>query len=279
MVSQDVYTRLDEGLGGAYERFAYSNVMKRLADLRGSRSFLELNATYIAGIPGFNSCLLVQAGYDVTVTVHTRDYEDTKHAWDLLGLADRVRILEWNNDFHTEFRDGEFDFVWNHLAFEHYENPAPLIEEMKRVSKDVVMNLTLSPWNPGVPIHWITHKLQGKKWDHGSLRNSMTRAMKKAHKQARLSFVESGGCDCPPWMDTVDAKMGESMTYFDAFPDAVKSRWIWCSANPECQTNGLVRMLLSWERDLPDWFRSTFAHHLYVASTMKSFTETHRVTT
>ena len=141
--------RINEGIGGAYERIAYSNMLKRLARQHNCRTVLELGATYIAGIPGFNSCLLAQDGFSVTVTVHSRDYADTLKVWENVPFKGETKIIEWNDNLKTNFSDGQFDLVWNHLAFEHYKNPVPLVEEMKRISKNLVVNLTLSPFNIG----------------------------------------------------------------------------------------------------------------------------------
>jgi len=264
-LDREAFVKLNEGLGGVYERIAYSNVIKRIAESRGARSLLELQATYIAGIPGFNSVLLARDGFDVTITVHPRDYEDALHAWGMLGLLEKVKIVEWPDGTMTEFEDGQFDLVWNHLAFEHYQDPAQLVNEMARISKDVVMNLTLSPWNIGFGLHWLGHKILRKPWDHGFFRHTTIGAMERAHREVWLQHLESGGCDMPPWMDTVDAQMGGSMTYFDAYGRAGE-RWVWCSADPRCKDHWMVRLFWGWEKAVPEWFRRAVAHHLYVAS-------------
>lgn len=257
------YKLLNEGLGGAYERIAYSNRIISLAQRYGCKKILELNATFIAGIPGFNSCLLAQAGYDVTVTVNERDYEDTKHVWELTGL--KANIVKLNGDEHSPFKEGEFDLVYNHLAFEHKENPQLLIREMKRVSNKLVINLTLSPYNLGFMIHRINHLLQHKPYDHGYAKQSVIGAMVKAHELSNLAVVETGGCDVPPWQDTVDAQISGSMTYMDNIPKA-RDKWIWTSINPECQNNKLVKLCWYMEKNMPNWFRILAAHHLYCAS-------------
>lgn len=259
-------TRINEGIGGAYERIAYSNVIKRLAREHGCQTILELGATFIAGVPGFNSCLLAQDNFEVIVTVHSRDYEDTLEAWENAELKNKAKIIQLDKNIKTNFKDNQFDLVWNHLAFEHYRNPLPLVEEMKRISKKIVINFTLSPWNIGFPLHWIAHKLQGKKWDHGYFKNTLISTMEKTHRKAGLKLLESGGCDAPPWMDTVDAKMGDTMTYFDYTPKFIKKKWIWNSTLPECQNHWLVKLFWDWEKNFPEWFRRAVAHHLYTAS-------------
>lgn len=263
-LNQNVYQILNNGLGGCYEVIKYSKVISKLAKTNKCESILELNATYIAGVPGFNSCILSQEGFDVTVAVTPRDYEDTLHVWGLTGLkADIVRI---ESPFKTSFANNQFDFVYNHLAIDQYPNPMPLINEMRRISRNVVLTLSLSPFNYGYWIHRLSHKIYKEKWDHGYNNLSTIGSMKKIHNASGLCVIEYGACDAPPWMDTVNAQIGESMTYLDAFPKSVRNKWVWCSINPECQNHKLVNLFGSWEDSMPLWFKQFAAHHLYVAS-------------
>ena len=263
------YEKLNEGFGGAYERIAYTNILKKLAKKYNAKKVLELNSTYIAGVPAFNSSILAQDGYDLTITVHTRDYFDALHAWAIAGLSDKVKIIKWDDDVKTPFKKGQFDLVWNHLAVEHYKDPLPLISEMARVSKKLVVTMTLSPWNLGFISHFIWHKLSGKHWDHGYIRNTLISTMEKLHKNAGLKVVESGGCDDPTTPDTVDSKMGESMTYFDAMGEAFSKRWVWTAINPKCKESNSVKFFWMLEKTYPEWFRRVTAHHLYTASIKK----------
>lgn len=267
MVSLDTLEKLNEGLGGAYERYAYSRVIARHMHERGLTSVLELDATYIAGIPGFNSCLLARDGFEVTVTINERDYEDAVHAWELLGLmGPNVHLIR---DDGTLKLDQKYDLVYNHLAFEHYKDPQELIGEMKRLSNDVVLNLTLAPYNLGFVIHWLAHKFQGKRWDHGIIRQTMVGAMKKAHKEAGLTYLGRGAADVPPWMDTVDGQMKGSMTYLDGYPEDVRKKWIWCSGDPDLGKRRWIRWMWYAEEVMPEWFKMLVGHHLWVSSTVK----------
>lgn len=263
------YWKIDDGLGGSYERIAYSNVVERLARKFRVKKILELNSTFIAGVPAFNSGILVQKGFDVTITVHSRDYKEAKEVWKIVDLKDKVKIIKWDDDFKTPFKNNEFDLVWNHLAFEHYRDPLPLIDEMRRVSRKLVINFTLSPFNVGFPIHWLIHKIGGKGWDHGFFKNTLISTMEKTHRRAGLKVIESGGCDDPPWMDTVDLEMAGSMRYFDAWPKSIGEKWIWGATNPAVQNNWIVKMLWDWEKSMPEWFRRLTAHHLYTASSKR----------
>lgn len=263
------YSKLNEGFGGAYERVAYTNILESLAKRYGVKRILELSSTYIAGVPAFNSALLVQAGFEVTVTVHRRDYPDAVHAWELAGLGKKVKIVKWDDDFKTPFKKGEFDLVWNHLAVEHYKDPLPLLEEMKRVSRKLVVTMTLSPWNLGFLGHWLWHGATGKDWDHGFIKNTLISTMEKLHRKAGLRVIESGGCDDPTTPDTVDGQLGGSMTYLDAMPKFVRQRWVWSAINPACQDHFLVKFFWFLERAYPEWFRRLTAHHLYTASLKK----------
>lgn len=270
-VNPEVYAMLNEGLGGAYERIAYSRMIKRFAQERQAKSILELDATYIAGLPGFNSCLLAADGYDVTVTINPRDYPDAVRAWKMLGLypgpKENVTLLE--DDGSLQLPNKAFDIVWNHLAFEHYPDPTELTGRMKNLSRDMVINLTLAPYNVGYIIHWINHKWKSKRWDHGKMSQMTIGAMRKAHQAVGLTEVESDACDVPPWIDTVDGKLGGSMTYLDGYPSWIKDRWVWCSADPKTEDKFFVKWFWHMEQNLPRWFKILSGHHLYVASTVK----------
>lgn len=264
------YKKLNEGFGGAYERMAYTNVLKHLLAKFGGKKVLELNSTFIAGVPAYNSCLLAQAGFDVTVTVHKRDYPDAVLVWKMTGLYDRVKIIQWDDDTKTPFHNNSFDLVWNHLAVEHYKDPTLMLAEMRRLSRNLVVTMTLSPWNLGFMLHFLWHTMTGKQWDHGIIKNTLISTMEKYHRRARLRVVESGGCDDPMHMDTVDSKMGESMTYLDSLPRAIRDAWVWTAINPTTQTHPLTRVSWFLERGYPEWFRRYTAHHLYTASMKKA---------
>jgi len=184
------YIKLNEGLGGCYERIAYTNVMRDIMKQYGCKRMLELNATYIAGVPGFNSVIFAQEGYEVNLTVHKRDYEDTLRAWELVGQS--AGIFNWQDDEKTLFADGYFDIVWNHLAFDQYKDPLPLVKEMARITRKggIVMNLTLTPYNYGFIIHRLMHLMKRKPYDHGYMRNALIPTVKKVHKQAGLTPVK-----------------------------------------------------------------------------------------
>lgn len=263
------YQKLNEGFGGAYERIAYTNILKKLSKKYQITKILELNSTFIAGVPAFNSSILAQEGYDLTITVHSRDYHDAALAWKIAGLYDRVKIIKWDDDLQTPFKDKEFDLVWNHLAVEHYKDPLPLLVEMARVSKKLVVTMTLSPYNLGFISHFIWHKITGKFWDHGYIKNTLISTMEKFHKKAKLKIIESGGCDDPTTPDTVDSKMGDSMTYFDSMGPEFRKKWVWTAINPTCQNHPAVNFFWFLERAYPEWFRRLTAHHLYTASEKK----------
>lgn len=264
--NNDVYGKLDEGLGGAYERIAYSAMIMRIAKEFKCQSILELDATYIAGIPAFNSCIIAQKGFDTHVAVQNRDMEDAEEIWGMTELRDKVKLYEIESGAKTDFKDGQFDLVWNHLAFEQYNNPVAFVNEMKRISKKVVINLTLNPFNYGYWIHWVNHKFRRQYWNHGKASAATYNAIQKVHNECGLTEIEHGIVDMPFWMDTVNAIIGNGMTYADVLPESQRNKWVWCSANPECQEHKLVKMMLDWEQGFPAWFQILGSHHLYVAS-------------
>lgn len=264
----DLYKKLNEGVGGAYERIAYTRNILRIAKARGHRKVLEYEGSYIAGLPGFNSCLLARAGMDVTVSINPRDYPDSVHAWELLGLMwPNVHLIE--DDGTLKLPEKAYDFVYNHLAFEHFEQPQVLLDEMARLSRDVVMNLTLAPYNPGFLMHRAVHTVQRKPWDHGCMGQMTIGALKKGHHASGLSLLETGAADVPPWIDTVDSRMAGSMTYAAAYGSWAANHWVWCSADPNTENKLLVKLFWHMEQEMPRWFQILVGHHLFAVSTVK----------
>lgn len=259
----ELYDQFDDGLGGAYERIALFRVLDQWAKKFNVKKTLELNATFICGVPTFNSLLLTMAGYKVTIMVHSRDYQDALKIWKKASYFDKVKIVEWNNDLKTPFKNNSFDLVWNHLVVEQYDdpNPLPLIQEMKRVSKKLVYTSTLNSHGLGYWLHLLAHKMQKKPWDHGSLQYMLTSQLEKIYQKAGLKVLDSGGVDCPPWLDTGDSQVQGSMTYIK---NAIGKRWLWCLLDPKVPDRFLIRFFGALERNLPRWFKILNAHHLYV---------------
>lgn len=258
-----LYDQFDDGLGGSYERIALFRVIDCWARKHQVKRILELNATFICGVPAFSSFLFAKAGYEVTIMVHHRDYQDALRIWKKADFGGKVEIVEGNNDLKTPFKNGSFDLVWNHLVVEQYDNPDPLqlIREMKRVSGKLVWTSTLNPHGLGYWLHRLAHKFQKKPWDHGSLKYSLIGPLKEIYKQAGLEVIGTGGVDCPPWLDTGDSQVQGSMTYIK---NAIGKRWLWCLLDPDLPNRFLIRLLWELEEALPRWFKILNAHHLYV---------------
>lgn len=255
--------KLNEGFGGCYERIIFSKIISRIAKEYDCKSILELNATFVAGIPGFNSCILAQDSFDVSVAVSNRDYEDTCRAWELAGERNRAKIMKLEE---TSFTDNSYDLVWNHLVIDQYKKPETHTREMSKIANKVVINFMLNPCNFAYYLHVLQHKVNRIEWNHGYLRSSTIGAVSQAHKACGLEVIESGACDSPPIIDTVNGIIGQSTTYADNVP-LLKDRWIWSAASKECQEHKLTRKVLEWEEQLPRWFKIfVSAHHLYCAS-------------
>lgn len=259
----DLYNKYDDGLGGAYERLAIFHVLDRVCKRDNVKKVLELNSTFICGVPAFNSVLLVLAGYDVTILVHSRDYQEALSIWRGAGLLDRVKIIEHNDDLHTNLESNSFDLVWNHLVIEQYDSPSPLdlLLEMKRLSRKLVYTSTLNPYGVGYWIHNFVHKAIKKPWDHGSIKFMTISGMSKYYKQVNLKIIDSNGVDNPPWLDTGDSMIQGSMTYVK---NAVGKKWLWSILDPDIASYLPIRILSNIENNLPRWFKQLTAHHLYV---------------
>lgn len=260
---QRIYDQFDDGLGGAYERIALFRVIDRWAKRFGLKTILEHNATFICGVPAFNSFLFAKAGYRVTVAVHSRDYRLAEKVWRESGYLPKIRLIRWDDDLDMPFKDNSFDIVWNHLVVEQYchPDPQPLIREMKRLSRKLVYTSTLNPYGIGCWIHLITHKIKNKLWNHGSFRFMQVKELKRIYEKTGLTPVDSGGVDCPPWIDTGDSQIQGSMTYVK---NALGRLWLWSLLDPLLIDHWPIPLFCWLEDNLPHSFKTFNSHHLYI---------------
>jgi hypothetical protein len=90
-----------------------------------------------------------------------------------------------------------FDLVWCFCELEHQDNPFYLIEKMLDKSNRFVLVVTQNKRNLGVPLHYVYHKLIGRKWDHGRLKYMTTSIVEKYVADKRVSIVQKGAFDVP----------------------------------------------------------------------------------
>ena len=196
---QVLATALNEGKGTAYERYALDRFLERLIPRLELARVLEMPANGVMGVPGIKSLALAARGVDVTLGVPLEAVRvEVEQLWDAIGLRATIRTEPYTR---SSFADGAFDLVWNFCVYEHVPDVDALLREMARVSRRYVLVVTQNPYNPGIPVHRLYHRLRNEPWDHGELGHVAPHQVVRAIEATGARIVETGGLDLPPWPD------------------------------------------------------------------------------
>ena len=149
--------------------------------------------------------------------------------------------------------------------FERFHDPAPLVREMKRVSRRYILIMTQNVHNLGTLFHRLYHRMCDLEWDHGHGPQMTLSAIRRAVLDQGLHIEEEGSIDIPPWMDTWDMPVRGVLKELLA---TVGRKWEWKiepqGPSDENAVPRAVRFLCGLEANLPERFSRFQAHHLYV---------------
>jgi SAM-dependent methyltransferase len=256
---------LDEGIGTAYERVVIDDYLRQLQVDYGIQTVLENPADGVTGVPGLMSLEFARNGGEVWLANPSQRMLDGALAvWRREGLLERGHFSRCEVDA-TQFEDDSFDLVWNYCMFERFRNPAPLVSEMKRVSRRYVMLMTQNVFNFGTVFHKIYHAMEHQPWDHGHDGQMTMSAIRRALREQDLQIVHEGTVDVPPWLDTWDMPLRGELKQLLGHLGA---KWEWRIEPTENARNGSIppsiRFVREVEANLPRWFRLFQAHHLYI---------------
>ncbi|MDQ3247837.1 MAG: class I SAM-dependent methyltransferase [Chloroflexota bacterium] len=196
-------TDYNEGLGLVYERFVLNDFLDNLRQRHHIQSVLEAPLYGMAGVSGINDVILAQNGVDVTMV------DDN---------AERIRGVQriWRDDLrlpvnlvHTPpagwdqlpFADHAFDLTWSWAGLWYIQNPAGLLRELVRTSRNLVFvampnNLQVGYWMRKLVIDREFFAAHDERWtDIGRIRRIL--------EAAGVEIIEQGVLDVPPWPDTV----------------------------------------------------------------------------
>lgn len=254
---------LDEGFGTAYERLVINKWFTKLMKRHKILTVLEFPCDGITGLLGINSLFFAQNHCDVTLcNMSFKLLMLTSRIWRALGQTSINSVLT-SEDRCLPFPDDTFDLVWNFCMMERYTDPNGLVQEMKRVSRKLVLIMTQNWWNWGTAPHRFYHQYKKKVWDHGYKTYMTFEGIDRVIKENDLKIVERGGVDAPPIIDTWDTPIRGTL---QSILGTVKMQWKWkAKAKPaEQKDSGFLRIFASLEENLPEWFKRYQAHHLYV---------------
>jgi hypothetical protein len=212
----------DTGLGTTYERIAVARLLEGLADRHGIETVLEGPTDGITGIRGLNSIPLAQRGARVELVLASEDEAALAlHAWDVLGLADRVTVRS-SPGFRLDAEPRSFDLVWNFNSLPQADDPERLVREMCDASARLVLVFVSNTWNYGFPVHRLHHRVAGEPWSHGDIRMMDTGKIARLVAAQGFKVVEHLLVDTPWWPD-IDSPIEEVAATFIPFLGRLRS--------------------------------------------------------
>ena len=196
-------TDYNEGLGLVYERFVLNDFLDDLRRKYAIHSVLEAPLYGMAGVSGINSYNLAKAGVDVTLVDDTPERlagveriwrEDLQQPVNLVG----IQPDEWGR---LPFADNSFDMAWCWAALWYIPDPAGLLRELARVSRNLIF--VAMPNNIQVG-YWMRKLVIDREFFvHHDERWTETGRIRRILAEAKVRFVDEGVLDTPPWPDTV----------------------------------------------------------------------------
>jgi hypothetical protein len=196
-------TDYNEGLGLVYERFVLNDFLDQLAQRHALRSVLEAPLYGMAGVSGINDVVFARRGIPVTLVDDTPErLHGVARIWreDLQLPVNLVRIPAdgWHN---LPFPDRTFDLTWQWAGLWYINNPAGLLRELVRSSRNLVFvampnNLQVGYWMRKYVIDRDFFRRHDERWtDMARIRTVL--------EDAGVEIIEQGVLDTPPWPDTV----------------------------------------------------------------------------
>jgi hypothetical protein len=196
-------TDYNEGLGLVYERFVLNDFLEALRKQHDIQSVLEAPLYGMAGVSGINDVVFARAGASVTMVDDSAErIEGVQRIWrdDLRLPADLVWIppTRWNS---LPFADRSFDFTWQWAGLWYIADPAGLLKELVRTSRNLVFvampnNIQVGYWMRKLVIDREFFAAHDESWtDIGRIRRIL--------EGAGAEVVDEGVLDVPPWPDTV----------------------------------------------------------------------------
>ena len=196
-------TDYNEGLGLVYERFVLNDFLDDLRQRYAIRSVLEAPLYGMAGVSGINDVVFARRGVDVTMVDDTPvRLEGVQRIWDEdLRLPANLVCIEPDQWGALPFADNSFDFTWEWAGLWYINDPAGLLRELVRTSRNLVFvampnNIQVGYWMRKLVIDREFFAQHDEGWtDIGRIRRIL--------EQAGVEIIDQGVLDVPPWPDTV----------------------------------------------------------------------------
>lgn len=193
-------TDYNEGLGLVYERFVLNDYLERLLSRYDVTRVLEAPLFGMAGVSGINSVCLARRGCQVTLLDCVAErLHGVARIWNELRLSARCVL---HSDFRQlPFADGCFDLAWQWAGLWYLPEPAVLLRELVRVSRNLVFVAMPNPLQVG----YLLRRYVIDRAFFREVNEQWARMGRIIHvlRQAGARVIEQGVLDVPPWPDTV----------------------------------------------------------------------------
>lgn len=196
-------TDYNEGLGLVYERFVLNDFLEELRQRYQIQSVLEAPLYGMAGVSGINDVALARQGVAVTMVDDNEErLQGVQRIWEE-DLRLPVNLVHTPPDRWQAlpFADGSFDLTWQWAGLWYIENPAGLLRELVRTSRNLVFvampnNLQVGYWLRKLVIDREFFAHHDEQWTDIS-------RLRRILEIEGVEIIEQGVLDTPPWPDTV----------------------------------------------------------------------------
>jgi hypothetical protein len=271
-------TDYNEGLGLVYERFVLNDFLEDLRRRYAVHSLLEAPLYGMAGVSGINSYALASAGVDVTLVDDVPErIAGVERIWrqDLQQSVNLVTVdpHRWGQ---LPFADHSFDLTWCWAALWYIRNPAGLLRELVRTSRDLVFVAMPNTIQVGYWLRkWVIDQEFFATHDETWTNTDRIRRLLEA---AGVHIVDEGVLDVPPWPDTV-MPANEVLKRLGIKSKALADRfsgegWRWSTmAYYTGQQPDLRERVMSYawldQAPLPWQVKAIWAHHRYLVGRVR----------
>lgn len=189
----------NEGLGSSYERIMLNRLLGSLQQRYGFTTLLEAPSFGFTGLSGINSLGVAQQ-YNVRATVVDTNRERLTLIQGLWQEAQTpVTLVPVENYLQLPFENKAFDCSWNFASLWFAEDPDRLLQELTRVTRNVIIISVPNQHGLG---YWLRKYLS--KGDFERLLNESAISKKRIVSQfnaCEWKLVEWGYIDVPPFPD------------------------------------------------------------------------------
>ena len=271
-------TDYNEGLGLVYERFVLNDFLDALRRRHRIHAVLEAPLYGMAGVSGINDVVFARNGVQVTMVDDTPErIEGVQRIWrDDLKLPVRLVNIAPDSWGRLPFADRSFDFTWEWAGLWYIADPAGLLHELVRTSRNLVFvampnNIQVGYWMRKLVIDREFFATHDESWtDIGRIRRIL--------EAAGLEIIEQGVLDVPPWPDTV-MPANEVLKRLGIRSQQLEEQftgegWQWSTMahylgeQPELYDK-VIRYAWLDHAPLPWQVKSVWAHHRYLLGRVK----------